>query len=153
MSDRVADLRSALVTYLRSIDDLVDELGGNEANIVEYVDAPSNEFAFAVKNLPTPGLLVAYWGRGLGGQFPGLRSDRFILMLKPGGSPTAVLELLENGIPTASGADGRRMLDQRLHEDYHPMEFVTMDRRSLDLGVGSIDYWEIQTSFKQIRVG
>jgi hypothetical protein len=149
MADRVATLRTNLITALRAIPSLVTLLDGQEGNIVEYKDENAGDLFQYIRDFHARknALLVGYQGRVLGGRFPGMRTERFSLIPAVRGSASEILEAIETGVPTTG--DGETMINCLIDLAYYPMEVPTMDRRAIEIGNGSLfTYWEIQTSFR-----
>jgi hypothetical protein len=144
-------LRSNLVAKLRDIPSLVALLGGNAANIVEFIEETEGDSFGTITKLKPPKLLVMYTGTLPRTQMEYWQHN-FSLITRVSGSPSAVFQQIVDGIP--AGGSGLRMLYEPIHFAVHPMEIPSMQRRVIPVSEqSSFDYWEILTSFVENRVG
>jgi len=152
-----SEIVDALVALLRSIPDLVEELGGDENSIFAYHDRyPKNvSLARAIYGQPSPSVMVAWQGTALGseGSFAAWRHSISIFLRAaedagdeiPAGYYT-LYRLILKGIPEAG--DGQPMLYTRIHESCNPMDDIPSIQRQAD--AEGVDYFEIQMSFTEI---
>jgi hypothetical protein len=144
-------LRANLVTKLRDIPSLVALLGGDPANIVEFIEQAEGDSFGTIAKLSPPKLLVMYTGSVPRTQME-YRQHNFSLIPRVSGSPVAIYEQIEDGIPVSG--TGLKMLYEPIHFAVHPMEVTSMQRRVIPVSEqSSFDYWEILTSFVENRVG
>lgn len=147
----VNDLLDAIVTMLRSNEDLVTALGGTaeDTRIEGYYDTiqeAANSRA-AMLNAKTPTLLIMWQQTGPH------RTDRrelwrhdYIGILKANQNSAAVFDALVNGIPSLGC--GMRMLYTEVVDDCYSMEVPMMARRQVMLNETQfVDYFEISLSY------
>jgi len=141
-----AILRANQAAALREIPDLVNLLGGDALNIVDYEEEDNGDLFNTIFSLDPPKLLVVYQGTSPSGGFPTLWQHNFSWIVRVSGSPTAVLSAIVDGIRT--GGSGLQFLYDSIHDKYQPMSLPQMRRAVIPVSErASKDYWEITTSF------
>ena len=150
-----AEITNSLVALLRDIPELVEEMGGDGERIFPYHDLYPKRvsLALAIYQMPSPGIMVAWQGGGLG-SFGGFEAykHRFSIYLRAGENfaddpPTAyyrLLRLILKGIP-ASGS--QPISNTTVHSSCHPMEVAEWSRQTDSEG---IDYFEVAVTFTEI---
>jgi hypothetical protein len=153
-----SEIVDALVTLLRSIPDLVEELGGNEENIFAYHDRyPKNiSIEKAKYEQPSPSVMAVWQGTGVGnqGSFTVWKHSVSLFLRSaedPGDDiPTGyytLYRLILKGVPE-SGVGEQPMIYQTVHASCTPMDDVPSIQRQSD--ASGIDYFEITLSFTEI---
>lgn len=152
MTDYIAELQTNFLGALRSMPDLVAELGDDQANITEYLDEENGDLAATIVNLSPPALMLYLLEIGPTGRFPGLRSATFGMVVRTKRRPSGIMEALRQGVPTFVGATDQPLIMQTIHSHFHPMSSPVMRRQSLLVGQNAVfDYPLIQTTFTSNR--
>lgn len=141
-----ATLRAAQVTALREIPGVVALLGGNTANIVDYVEQDNGDLFNTIWGLSPPKLLVVYQGSAPSGGSRSMWQHSFSWVMRVSTSPTALFAAIVNGVRT--GGNGLPFVHDSINNAYHPMTIPTMRRSVIPVSdTASKDYWEILTSY------
>ncbi len=142
-----SDIVAALVALLRSIPDLVAEMGGDEERIYGYLDVyPVNvNRRNAIHNMPTPSVMVVYgdWGEdefGAGQPF----SHSVTVYVRPpdGGCYSDLTRLLVYGVPSGQPLP---MVNITVLDDLQPMKIE--GRCGPDLDAEGVEFCALNVRF------
>ncbi len=150
-----AEIVDALVTLLRDIPDLVEEVGGDAERIYAYHDIyPKNVSLDAARyQMLSPGVMVAYQATGPGamGGFEAWQHELSITLRagEESGDETPagyyrLFRLIVKGVSTSLGLP---MNYVTVHASCQPMD-TPMMRRQTD--ANGVDYFEISMRFTEI---
>jgi hypothetical protein len=140
------EIRAAFVVHLRSISSLVSLLGGDAANIQEYVDEVEGDSFGRIANLRPPKLLVMSDGTETQGSPRALWAHKFLVVIRTIVSHNKIMRQLVDGIP--STGNGQPMFYTEVVPGVHSMQEPVLGRRVTPVSeTSSFDYWAISTAF------
>jgi hypothetical protein len=151
-----AEIIDALVSLLRDIPELVDEVGGDPERIFAYHDRyPRNvSLEMARYEMPSPSVMVAYQGTGPGsfGTSEVWKHEISISLrareeADEGAAPAGyyrLFRLITKGVPASVN---QSLNNATVHASCQPMDTPAMRRQTDAAGV---DYFEIAMSFTEI---
>jgi hypothetical protein len=147
-----------LVQVLQSIPDLVSAMAGDATNIQAYYDIYPGRSAIqvAIKQLPTPGMLVVYQGYGKSSMAMATVDHKFLIYVRAqientndqmAAGYSTVLQMVTDGVPTLNNPAGQslRYLDP-IDGCWGMVEAPVTNRRTDREG---LDYFEISIVFPQ----
>ena len=144
-----------LVTILRDIPGLVEEMDGDPERIFAYHDQYPKKIslAHAIHQMPAPSIMAVWQGSGPGA-FGGFDvwKHQVTLFLRAresfdGQPPTPYCRMFRSitkGVPTQTG---QQMLNVQIHPNCHPMDLPTIQRQTDAEG---LDYFEVPITFTEI---
>lgn len=144
-----------LVSVLRDIPELVEEMGGDPERIFAYHDQYPKQvsLAHAIHTMPAPSIMVVWQGTGPGA-FGGFDvwKHQVTLYLRAretaeGDAPAPyyrMFRLITKGVPAASGV---AMNLVTVHPSCYPMDLPSIQRQTDAEGV---DYFEVPVTFTEI---
>lgn len=139
-------LRARLYAAICGIPEVVNALGGDVGNIVEFTE--EGDLYSSVNAKDPPGIVIAAQGFHFAGDQQRLLAQDFSIFLKTNGDPFELAGLLLNGVTQASGFDNLPLMFLSIHPRYHQMEIPQLARQSISVDAKTnYDFWAITTSF------
>ncbi len=144
-----------LVTMLRDIPELVQEMTGDPERIYAYHDQypKRSSLAHAIHQMPAPAVMAAWQGT-TPGSFGGVdvwkHSVTLYLRAREAGDgdpPTGyyrLFRLITKGVPASAGVE---MLNATVHPSCYPMDLPLVQRQTDAEG---LDYFEVPITFTEI---
>jgi hypothetical protein len=148
-------LVNAVVSTLRGIPELVQEMGGDDQKIYAYHDSYPKRVSLthAVHTIPTPGIMAVWNGTGPSSQGAfDVWKHQVSLYIRSkheyDGDPAAgyykLFRLVTKGVPTGQE---QPMLYLQAHPNFHPMDVPTIQRQT---DAEALDYFEVPLTFTEI---
>ena len=148
-----AEILDALISKLREIEDLVEEMDGDATRIYAFHNLYPKEsnLAHAIFTQPVPSILAVWNGTGPGsfGRNEAWK-HHFALYLRARETDEAtasyarLFRLLTKGVPPSTGL---ALQYSTIHDDCLPMDTPTIHR---DTDQESLDYFQVDLTFTEI---
>lgn len=149
-----ATLSEAIADRLRSIPELVAELGGDASRIQSYeTDFPRSITSIElIRSLPSLSVTVVWDGTDpTTASRMAVWSHRFLVIIKSQENNYAdIVTIIANGTPTDSSADGLRFIRTPIHPNCDPIGPFSSQRKQLFIDDrASMDFFELSFSLAE----